>query len=1120
MNDVAHSSAAPRAPRSALSVTLMLLGLSALFGGAQAAEGDLKALFLGDKGHHDPAKRFAWISAPLAKAGIAATYTENLADLTPENLAKYDALMVYANIKAVSADQERAIIDYVNNGHGFVPIHCASACFGDSKPLVALIGGRFKSHGSGIVTPLIIKPGHALLQNFTGYTSWDETYVHADHNDQGRTVLAVREAIGEGGNVREPWIWVRDQGKGRVFYTASGHDERTWSTSGFQDLIARGTAWAAGAKGEPVLARLTAPPERTPLRFEPRPTVQNYEKRKPYPQYQLPLTAAEAQPYAKVEPEFKLELFAGEPDIVKPIAFTWDNRGRLFVLQSVDYPSTFTEQWQGHDRIILCEDTKGTGKADKFTVFAEGLNIATGLTFVNGGLLVSQAPNLLFFKDTDGDDKADVKEIVMGGWSKRDTHAGPSNLRYGLDNQVYGSVGYSGFAGENDGRKVEFRQGIWRMNREFKGLEFLGQYSNNTWGLGFNEEGELFGSTANNAHHFYTPIPLPYVAGIKGLEKDKRITASFKMDAHYAAHPLTERIRQVDVLGGYSATGGQALYTARNFPEKYWNRAALVNEPTMHLLHQGFFKRDGSGWIEDGDGGNLVASSDEWFAPVHAEVGPDGAVWVADWYNFIIQHNPTPKVSNGGFDAKTGNGGAHENPLRDYERGRIYRVVWTGAKPSPVKALDAKDPAQLVKALANDNQFWRLTAQRLLIERKQLDVVPALISAAKDQAVDKLGLNVGVIHALWTLHGLGALEGSNAEALAVAVAALKHPAAGVRRNAVQMLPKTVASTEAILAAGLLTDRELNVQLAAILAVSALPAVPNIGDLIFARSQDPKIQGDKWLPSALKIAAARHAGSYLTAELKAGTKLDPAQKGVGDTERVIARQAATVLSQADQADLLALLEGANPVLAGAILDGFTAGWFDGKVAQTVSEREKAVFVTLATKLDEGNQRRLGLLAERWGIQAGLPGIAGQVTKPTAPVATAKPLSPEEQKRFDSGKNIYLTMCIACHQPDGQGLAAVAPPVAGSEWVTGSEERLVRIILHGVKGPIKAAGKTFNLEMPAFKDALDDAGLADLLTYMRKEWGNDAPAVDAMKVRGIRRLEDRKEPWTVLELEKIK
>ena len=149
-----------------------------------------------------------------------------------------------------------------------------------------------------------------------------------------------------------------------------------------------------------------------------------------------------------------------------------------------------------------------------------------------------------------------------------------------------------------------------------------------------------------------------------------------------------------------------------------------------------------------------MASDDEWCAPVMAEVGPDGNVWVIDWYSYIVQHNPTPP----GF--KTGKGGAYETELRDKKHGRIYRLVAKDGKPSAVTSLKDATPEKLVEALKSDNMFWRLHAQRLLVELGQNDVAPALVRLTADPSVDPIGLNPGAIHALWTLHGLADRDGT------------------------------------------------------------------------------------------------------------------------------------------------------------------------------------------------------------------------------------------------------------------------------------------------------------------------------------------------------------------------
>ena len=191
----------------------------------------------------------------------------------------------------------------------------------------------------------------------------------------------------------------------------------------------------------------------------------------------------------------------------------------------------------------------------------------------------------------------------------------------------------------------------------------------------------------------------------------------------------------------------RALYTARTYPKEYWNRTAFVcradrppGRPRSCSARAAADFRSRNAW-------NLLASDDEWTAPIMAEVGPDGNVWVIDWYNFIVQHNPTPA----GF--KTGKGNAYETDLRDKKHGRIYRVVYDGAKPQAAFTLKDATPEKLVETLKHDNLFWRRHAQRLLVERGKTDVVPALSSWPATR-VDEIGLNVGVIHALWTLHGL------------------------------------------------------------------------------------------------------------------------------------------------------------------------------------------------------------------------------------------------------------------------------------------------------------------------------------------------------------------------------
>ncbi|MFD2144009.1 DUF7133 domain-containing protein [Mucilaginibacter antarcticus] len=327
-----------------------------------------------------------------------------------------------------------------------------------------------------------------------------------------------------------------------------------------------------------------------------------------------------------------------------------------------------------------------------------------------------------------------------------------------------------------------------------------------------------------------------------------------KIEGHYGMHVVTKNLRQVDVFNGFTAAAGHNLYTARNFPEEYWNKVGFVNEPTGRVIHRAILEPDGSGFKEK-DGWNFLASADEWMGPVQAEVGPDGAVWVSDWYNFIIQHNPTPR----GF--QNGKGNAYINPLRDRTHGRIYRIVYNGAKPSTITKLDKNQPEQLIAGLQSDNMFWRTTAQRLIVEGGYTQLAQQLFGLVRNRSIDAIGINAPAIHALWTLNGLGLLNGTNAEALTVAEEALKHPSAGVRKAALQVLPLTPRSMAAIQQTGLLNDINLNTRLAAFLAIADMPASADMGSFLASAQKVAQNANDYWIKRAIPIAMATHQKGY-------------------------------------------------------------------------------------------------------------------------------------------------------------------------------------------------------------------------------------------------------------------
>jgi putative membrane-bound dehydrogenase-like protein len=598
-----------------------------------------------------------------------------------------------------------------------------------------------------------------------------------------------------------------------------------------EDIVA-----AAGAARRTEWERFLA--QREPEKREPNPFVANYEKRPEPITFQHPLSVKGSMERTQVPVDMRLELFASEPEIMKPIAFAWDERGRLWVAETRDYPHGISSTGEGHDDLRICEDTDGDGRADKFTVFAEKLNLPTSLTFSRGGVIVSQPPSFLFLKDTDGDDKADVREVLMEGWGVNDTHAQANSLHYGIDNWIYGCVGYAGFKGSVGGKLHDFRMGTFRFRPEGSALEFLHQFSNNAWAHSMNAAGDQFGGTANNAPLFFGGIPAAAVPA------GARVMTAKKINVEDKAHAITPNYRQVDVFGGYTAAAGSAFIYSKNLPPRLQGQA-LVCEPTMKLISLMEVRPEGAGYVAE-DAFNLVASSDEWMSPVFAEVGPDGAVWFADFQNYIIQHNPTPSVGRGGFDARTGAGGAHENPLRDHERGRIYRVAWEKAAKAKRMALKGASAAELATQLGSDVQAVRLTAQRLLVDNRMSDAAPELkkLVAAPDASI-------AAVHALWTLRGLGQLD----EAMTKAALAAKDPA--LRRNAIRALGSDGKSQELFFAAGSIADVDPATRLAALVKLSEFPTTPEIQTLVRGLAGDARIQGDEWLREAAKLLVKKH-----------------------------------------------------------------------------------------------------------------------------------------------------------------------------------------------------------------------------------------------------------------------
>ncbi|MCC7011473.1 MAG: ThuA domain-containing protein [Planctomycetes bacterium] len=827
--------------RTIATLLALFVAVSSPSAGQHSADATLRVLFLGDHGHHEPALRAQQVLADMRRRGVDLDYTATLESLTLANLQRYDALLIYANHDRGPAERVQAIVDYVERGGALVAVHCASYCFIDSAPYVALVGGQFESHGTGVFRESFTAPQHPLLSTLAPLESWDETYVHSRHAAD-REVLAVR--TDEHGS--EPYTWTRTQGQGRVFYTAWGHDERTWGQAGFRDLLERGIRWAVS---DEALAR---PRPTSEFTFRAA-TVPHYEPSGPsaaQAQMQEPLSPARSAAHIVVPPELEARLFASEPFLAKPLCMTFDERGRMIVGESYDYPN---DLHRGRDRVVILEDRDRDGRCDSYTTFADGLSIPTSLCSSRGGLIAICPPDVLFLRDVDGDDRADERQVLFSGWGTGDTHATASNLRYGFDGWIWGTVGYSGFRGRVGGEERSFLDSIYRFKPDGSALEVMGSTSNNTWGLGFSEDGAVFASTANGNPSVHLALAHRFYEAVDGASPGVLATIADGM----RIHPITSGVRQVDWHGLFTAAAGHALYTARSFPRDYWNRAAFVCEPTGHVVARFFVEPSGAGFVAR-ESWNLLASDDEWTAPIAAEVGPDGCVWVLDWYNYIVQHNPTPP----GFD--NGPGNAYVTALRDKTHGRIYRVQPRGFRPQAYPRLDAHDAAGLVSALRSDNLLWRLHAQRMLVERGSRDVVDGLVALLDEAQRDALGLELGSIHALHTLQQLNAL--AEPGVFAAFERALSRGAPEVSRTALAMLPAGRAWAEHPALLGALAADDARVRLAALLAAAELPESRALGARLGALLEDARVVDDPLLCDALMFAGARHSDGFLQAVL--------------------------------------------------------------------------------------------------------------------------------------------------------------------------------------------------------------------------------------------------------------
>ncbi len=1015
----------------------------------------LEVLFLGDDRGHKPIERYRVLKQALGPKGFNITFVEDLAQITRGNLGLYDALIVYANHE--SDRVPGAIVPWVKDGGGLVALHSACGNFHPSREWFDLVGGRFASHEGHVFSPKTVDANHRITRGLPELKCWDETYVHRDLTND-RHLLQVRGPINRGETAEEPWTWTRTEGKGRVFYTASGHDLRCWTESAYQELVRRGILWAVGNAKAEMFSRLKL----AELVVE-EPVIENRAHPEiPMMPLQKPLSPRDSALHTQVPAGTRLVLFASEPMVKNPIAIDWDERGRAWVVESFGYPNNVPDEpGSGEDRIKILEDTDGDGRADRMTIFAEGLRHCTATVFVKGGVIATDGRDLVFLKDGNGDDKADVRTVMATGLNIHDTHASTSQLQYGPDNWIHATVGYSGVNITLGDRRHEFGSASFRFRPDLTELEMLQATTNNTWGLGFTEEGDIMGSTANNNPSWLVSIPAKTYEG-SGIEAPKTPRA----DTSTLIYPNTRDITQVDQIDRFTAAAGHFFQTDSPMAHVFGPDSAMICEPTGHLVAVGRVRERGPLLSTELRGNNIFASADAWSAPVAARVGPDGAVWVADWYNPIVQHNVVFRFWNPEREYDQphspyhtgrkgpGKGNAYETPLRDRDHGRIWRIVPAKGGLRASTGLDPAKPESLLAGLESPSQLIRLHAQRLIIERGGSDLAEALAKlVARNAPASGTDKPLAAMHAVRALEGLG--QTAEGPAREVLVKALSHGHPLVRRHVMLALgpndPAVIAALPALLGADTPPRELLHVLTVAASAPSNQPIAAALWKLVTGSNRM-----DRSLREGARLAMRNQSLALLTSGL-AGFDRGTARTWYGrELFEIIGRVAAGPHREA----LTAIAAAARPELKAAI------------------------------------DAALKAAPARADVAAALPA------------------------HLEAGREVYLKTCVECHQPKGEGVPDTFPPLAGAEWVRGDTDTLLRILLGGLAGPVEVNGAKFNGVMPGHSHA-PDVEIAAVASYVRHAFGGlTEPPVDPARVKALRPEVDKRRfiPWTAEDLKK--
>ena len=807
---------------------------------------------------------------------------------------------------------------------------------------------------------------------------------------------------------------------------------------------------------------------------------------------------------------FRAEIVASEPLVQSPVAMQFDHQGRLWVVEMKGYmPDVHAT---GEDKptgdVVILDDTNGDGRMDRRTVFLDHLVMPRALMLFRDGAIVAEPPRLWFARDTDGDGKADEKFLIADDYATEDDpklgpKANPEHASNGLmralDNWCYSA-----------NHTVRYRwMGGSSTNWVKESTPFRGQ-----WGLSQDNDGRLFYNS--NSDQLRTDLlpadslqrnpnyPKPF--GVNYTPSpDQRVwpaRVNPGVNRGYQPGQLTAEGR----LATYTAACSPVAYRGDQFPDEF-KRAVFLCEPSANMIRCNFLSEtDGIPLGTNAyPNSEFLASTDERFRPVTLGSGPDGALYIVDFARGLIQH----RIYLTSYLRKQTESRDLQAPV---DRGRIYRIVSTSKPVKRHSKLSAAPETEtLISRLSSPNGFWRDTAQRMLVERTEEGLATRLRSLVSPRATRSA---LGRVHLIWTLEGIGGLD------LPTVRTAFHDPDPVVATAGIRAAEKLFNGPRSRDFVGLYnragTPLPRRTQLALLLTLSGVknPEAETAVLSLMARAGTNSL----WRSAALSGLQGRELRFLQTLS----TNFSFAMDGRGDSLPTMAALAQCVIAESNPERVQQLLElVANPALEvplrTAMLTGLAAGLPPLPKGKDVAPRQISVAVEpkalLALRASAATNTVVLIdRIERSISWPGKPIPAGQVAAPV--------LSVSEQASYSRGKELYTTLCGACHQPHGRGQEGLAPPLLNSEWALGSPQRLARIVLHGLRDAITVGGTKYSLNMPALGEALNDEQIADALTYVRNEWGHQAAAVHPDLIKSVRSSESKREDsWTEPELLKV-